>query len=154
MGVKGRRSGEPSGDNVVTFNPVVLFLLIFITPYILFVVTVMAVTGRTDIMLIYESVIANSDSVYFKAWMIGTFVLAILGSLFFSGRRTKQYLVEQFDEKRSATAVQGGSVETETHYKIEHSYEESSPVLGGPPWKQNSSARAPRPTASDRAEGE
>lgn len=116
-----KHSAESSGS-VVTINPVLLFIIIFVSPYFLFMLTMMAVTGRTDIMLIYEAVAAHSDTVYFKAWIIGSFALAILGTLFFSGRRTKQYIVEQIETKQVREKLQGGSVDKKEHFIIENTH--------------------------------
>ena len=91
----------------VSINPFYTFLLLFVTPYIVFFLLLMLVTGQTDIELLYTSVINESNAAILKAWVIGSFVLSMIGSLFFSGYRTTDYIARRL---RANKPMEGGSV--------------------------------------------
>ena len=104
----GTYSSDAIADDV-TINPFYTFLLLFVTPYVLFFAMLMLITGQTDIQLLYYSVINESDTAVVKAWVIGSFVLSVLGTLFFSGYRTTDYLARRIraghEEARSGSIL-------------------------------------------------
>lgn len=81
-------------EDDVNINPLMLFVILFITPYVLFFGLLMLITWQFNLALLYESVVQVGGTAYIKAWVIGTFLLAFFGALLFSGYRTKTYLSE------------------------------------------------------------
>jgi len=110
-------------DDTVRFNPLLVFIFLLAAPYILFFGLLMLVTGETDIALLIEAVWGGAWTVYMKTWVIGTFVLAVGGALFFSGYRTERYLIDRLFRGRRKG---GGSVLPHRHYVIESHEEKRS----------------------------
>ena len=108
-------------------NPVYTFLLLFVTPYVLFFLMLMLITGQSDIELLYLSVMNESNTTILKAWVIGSFVLSITGTLFFSGYRTTDYIVRRL--QKNANPAQSGSVlpVEPTHFVIEEVHHGDAP---------------------------
>jgi hypothetical protein len=90
----------PQSQEDVSINPVTTFLFLLITPYILFFALLMLLTGQYDLPLLYTSVIQVSGTAYVKAWIIGSFLLAVIGTVVLSGYRTKTYVIERMAYKR------------------------------------------------------
>lgn len=99
----------------VSFNPFLLFVLLLITPYLLFFSLLMLVTGELNLSLLAESVWQGEWSVYMKTWVIGSFVLSVLGALFFGGYRTERYLTRH----RAVRRTRPRPAPHEHHYVIE-----------------------------------
>lgn len=107
----------------VTVNPLKVFLLILITPYALFLGVLMLLTGETNPLTIYNAVVTESNTAYFKSWIIGTFALAMVGTTFVSMRKTGKIINDKLGEKKQEQRVGGGSVapvSSQVHYVIEH----------------------------------
>ncbi len=105
--MNGTYGSDAIADDV-DINPFYTFILLFITPYVLFFAILMLITGQTDIELLYYSVMNESDTAVIKAWVIGSFVLSVLGTLFFSGYRTTDYIARRIRAGREE--ISGGSV--------------------------------------------
>lgn len=84
------------------YLPVVLFFTLLIGPYLLFFLLLMLLTGNTDFILLYESIMQESNAVLLKTWIIGSFVLAILGTFYITTQQTKQLLKLQRQQAREA----------------------------------------------------
>ena len=111
----------------ININPLYIFLLLFITPYLLFFLMLMLITGQSDIELLYLSVMNESNMTVIKAWVIGSFVLSVAGTLFFSSYRTTDYVVRRFQKNRSL--AQSGSVlpVEPSHFVIEEVHHDDTP---------------------------
>lgn len=106
-------------DNV-NVNPLMLFLLLLVMPYVLFFGLLMLVTWQFDLVLLYESVMQVSGAAYIKAWVIGSFLLAFLGALLLSGYRTRSYLSEHLHTAKPQRPVrQNTAAVPNGHYTIE-----------------------------------
>ncbi|GEM_PF-2805109 len=101
-------------DDGVDINPFLVFVLLFVSPYLLFYLLLALVTGQTDPQLLYFSVVNESNAALVKAWVIGTFVLSLLGTLWFSAKQTTQYL-----ETRFSSPVPEAPKEEPAHFVIE-----------------------------------
>lgn len=110
------RMHQPKED--VDVNPVTTFILLLVAPYILFFGLLMLLTGQFDLPLVYTSVIQVSGTVYIKAWVIGSFLLAVTGTVLLSGYRTKTYVVEQITRKQTRQSPTPTLQQT-AHFSIE-----------------------------------
>ena len=111
----------------VEVNPFMLFMLLLIMPYVLFFGLLMLITWQFNLALLYESVVQVSGTVYIKAWVIGSFVLAFLGALLLSGYRTKSYLSEQLLAAKPQQLTRQ-SAAPKGHYTIEELPQEEGAV--------------------------
>ncbi|WP_416768714.1 hypothetical protein ACM66T_01880 [Sulfurimonas sp. ST-25] len=102
-------------DSPVYVNPFLLFIILLVAPYLFFLGLLMIVTGELDILLLIETVWQGEWSAYTKTWAIGSFVLALLGALFFGGYRTERYLLR----KRSSRSVTPQRGVQHSHFVIE-----------------------------------
>lgn len=75
----------------------------------LFFTLLMLLTGQHDLFLLYTSVLEVSNTVYLKAWMIGSFLLACCSALLLGGYRTKIYLLGLWIQNRSMHFTQNKS---------------------------------------------
>lgn len=85
----------------VDINPFVLFFVIMIIPYMLFFGFLMFLTGQLDLTLLFTSVIQVNNTVYFKTWLIGSFLLTCCSALLFSGYRARLYLLARWIQNRT-----------------------------------------------------
>ncbi|RLA72740.1 MAG: hypothetical protein DRG24_02085 [Epsilonproteobacteria bacterium] len=79
-------------DSFLAVNPFIIFFTIFLMPYILFFLLMMAITGLVEPMLIVDAIIKKSSTDFIKVWVIGSFVLSIFTTLYLSGINVKQYV--------------------------------------------------------------
>ncbi|MHC3993586.1 hypothetical protein ACXWTF_02045 [Thiomicrolovo sp. ZZH C-3] len=107
---RSRMAGHP-----VNVNPFLLFVLLLIAPYAFFLALLILVTGELDILLLIETVWQGEWRAYIKTWAIGSFVLALLGTLLFGGYRTERYLLR----KRSSRTVTPQRGVQHSHFVIE-----------------------------------
>ncbi len=84
----------------IDINPFMIFVIFMLLPYLLFFTLLVLLTGQHDLMLLYASVIDVSDTVYFKAWMIGSFLLSCSAAMILGGQRTKAYLLALWVKNR------------------------------------------------------
>ena len=120
-----------SGESVEV-NPLTMFVLLLVMPYLLFFGLLMLLTGQTDIVLLFDSVVRESQTVYMKAWIIGTFILSVLGALWVSGYRTTNFITQRITGSRKR---RGGSVgePVPMHYVFEETpHEEADPSESTP----------------------
>lgn len=106
----------------VSVNPLKVFFLILTLPYALFLGVLMLLTGETNPFTIFNAVVTESNSVYFKSWVIGTFALAMVGTMFVSMRKTGKIINDKLIEKKEEKRVGGGSVapaSSQVHFVIE-----------------------------------
>lgn len=104
----------------VSINPLMLFVLLFVMPYVLFFGLLMLITWQFNLVLLYESVMQVSGAAYIKAWVIGSFLLAFAGALLLSGYRTKSYLSEHLLAAKPQRLVrQKAAAISNVHYTIE-----------------------------------
>jgi hypothetical protein len=99
----------------VSVNPFLLFLMLLVAPYVLFLGLLVVVTGELDLFLLAETVWQGEWNAFAKTWIIGSFVLALLGALTFGGYRTERYLLR----RRSAHTVAPRLARHNSHYVIE-----------------------------------
>jgi len=121
--MKGTAESHDDPSDYVELNPFVVFLILFIVPYLLFFGLLMLVTGQTDAMLLYASVVNESNDALIKAWVIGTFALSVVGTLWFSGVQTKQLI--QSHLKKSHELVPDSQKTGQTHFVIEQTDDSS-----------------------------
>ncbi len=114
-------------EDLIELNPIIVFTTLFVAPYVLFFLLLMLITGQTDPQLLLYSVLTESDTAVIKTWVIGSFILAVLGTLWFSGVQTKRVIFRWFVkyEEPAATSVKSSA----PHYVIE---ETDSDEHGGP----------------------
>ena len=92
-------------DSTVAVNPFVIFITIFVMPYALFFLLMMALTGLAEPMLIVDAIIKKSSIDFVKVWVIGSFILSIIMTLYLSGMSVTQYVYGTFqrETKRPST---------------------------------------------------
>lgn len=95
-----KNSGEKTEGK--PYLPIAIFFALLVGPYILFLILLMLLTGHTDIALLYNSIMQESNDVLIKGWVIGTFVLAILGTFYITSQQTKQLIKLQRQQAREA----------------------------------------------------
>ena len=59
-------------DSTLYVNPFIVFFTIFLMPYLLFFLLMMAITGLVEPMLILDAIIKKSSMDFIKVWVIGS----------------------------------------------------------------------------------
>lgn len=96
-------------EEVNSLNPLFVFLALFIVPYLLFIALLMLMTGETDVNFLIESIMKDNNAVLAKTWVIGSFILSIIGTVVISGVGAKRYIDDQStsDRKRGVRPKPG-----------------------------------------------
>ena len=87
-------------DIVVSVNPFLMFIMIFLVPYLLFFLLIMSVTGLVEPLLILETIIQKSSLDFVKIWVIGSFILSLLATLYLSGNSATHYLLSALHQRK------------------------------------------------------
>ncbi len=103
----------------VDVNIFVVFLLLFVTPYILFYTLLVLITGEADLIMLYEAVNSESNMAFIKTWIIGSFILSFIGSMLISGAKIGKSVKKRVSRMRSASVAKDSS--QQPHYTIETS---------------------------------
>jgi len=91
-----QNSPHPSeNESTNKLLPVLIFLGLLFGPYLLFALVLMLLTGKADVVLLYNSVMRESDTFLVKSWVIGSFILSILGTFIITSIQTKQLIALQ-----------------------------------------------------------
>ena len=93
----------------ISVNPFFVFFTIFLMPYFLFFLLMMFITGLMDPILIVNVIIKKSSLDFIKVWVIGSFVLSVIGTIYISGINVKVYVKEKFSRPK----ISGGTIHKE-----------------------------------------
>ncbi len=113
--------------DLIELNPIIVFTTLLVAPYLFFFLLLMFITGQTDPQLLLYSVLTESDTAVIKTWVIGSFILAVLGTLWFSGVQTKRIVFRLLVADKEPAALPHKT--PNTHFVIEETDDDEH---GGP----------------------
>ncbi len=105
-------SNNEEGVNV---NPFAIFLLLFITPYLLFYALLVLITGEVSLAILYNAVSSEDNTALLKTWIIGSFLLSIVGTAVISGASISRSI----KRKISVQNRHSGLSKSDPHFVIE-----------------------------------